>query len=94
MEFWEKTMNRIRAVILAISIALLPSMAVAEEPAKKPDKDLGHGWVAEDDYLEKKREQEGKKGIMIRDFEPYAVGAGIVTVLGVMIYLKRKSDKQ
>jgi hypothetical protein len=31
---------------------------------------------------------------MIRDFEPYAVAAGIVTVLGVMIYLKRKSDKQ
>ena len=83
-------MNRIRAVILAISIAVLPSMAVAEEP----DKDWVHGWVAEDDYLEKKREKEGKKGIMIRDFEPYAVAAGIVTVLGVMIYLKRKSDKQ
>lgn len=87
-------MNRIRAVILAIAIALLPSMALAEEPAKKPDKDLVHGWVAEDEYLEKKREKEGKKGIMIRDFELYAAGAGIVTVLGVMIYLKRKSDKQ
>ena len=74
-------MNRIRAVILTISIALLPSMAVAEEPAKKSDKDWVHGWVAEDEYLEKKREKEGKKGIMIRDFELYAAGAGIVTVL-------------
>lgn len=83
-------MNRIRAVILAIAIALLPSMALAEEPAK----DLVHGWVAQDEYLEKKRETEGKKGIMIRDFELYAAGAGMVTVLGVMIYLKRKSDKQ
>jgi hypothetical protein len=87
-------MNRIRAVILAISIALLPSMSVEAESTKKPDKDWVHGWVAEDEYLEKKREKEGKKGIMIRDFELYAAGAGIVTVLGVMIYLKRKSDKQ
>ena len=87
-------MNRTRAVILAIAIALLPSMALAEEPAKKPDKDLIHGWAAQDDYLQKKREKEGKKGIRISDFVPYAVGAGMVTVLGVMIYLKRKSDKQ
>ena len=90
----QERMNRIKAVILAISIALLPSMAVVEEPAGKSDKDWVHGWVAEDEYLEKKREKEGKKGIMIRDFELYAAGAGIVTVLGVMIYLKRKSDKQ
>ena len=85
---------RMRAAILAIAIVLLPSMTMAEEPAKKPDKDLIHGWVAQDDYLEKKREKEGKKGIRISDFVPYAVGAGMVTVLGVMIYLKRKSDKQ
>ena len=87
-------MHKIKRIILATAIVLFSSMAFAEEPAKKPDKDLLHGWAAQDDYLEKKREKEGKKGIRISDFVPYAVGAGMVTVLGVMIYLRHKEKKQ
>jgi len=42
-------MNKIRNIILATAIALLPDIATAEEQAKKPDehKDLIYGHSAQ-----------------------------------------------
>ena len=85
-------MKIIRNIILAFSIALLSSMAFAEEPAKKPDeqKDLLHGWAAQQDYLDELREKQDSKGTLLYKFFGGAAIVGIVTVSGLMFYLRHK----
>ena len=89
-------MKIIRNIILAFSIALLSSMAFAEEPAKKPDeqKDLIHGWAAQQDYLDELREKQDSKGILLYKILGGAVIVGIVTVSGLMFYLRHKEKKK
>ena len=89
-------MNKIRNIILAIAIVLLSSMAFAEEPAKKPDeqKDLLHGWAAQQDYLDELREKQDSKGTLLYKFFGGAAIVGIVTVSGLMFYLRHKEKKK
>ncbi len=83
-------------IILATAVALLSCMVFAEEPAKKPDenKDLIHGWAAQQDYLDELREKQDSKGIMLYKILGGAVIVGIVTVSGLMLYLRHKEKKQ
>ena len=89
-------MKTIRNIILAFSIALLSSMAFAEEPAKKTEeqKDLVHGWAAQQDYLDELREKQDSKGILLYKILGGAVIVGIVTVSGTMFYLRHKEKKK
>jgi hypothetical protein len=71
-------------------------MVFAGEPAKKPDeqKDLIHGWAAQQDYLDELREKQDSKGIMLYKILGGAVIVGMATVSGVMLYLRNKEKKE
>ena len=86
-------MNRIRNIILAIAIALLSSMAFAGEPANKPDDQiLGH--TAQQEYLDELREKQTEKSTMWYKVFGAVACVGILSVGGLMIYLRFKSDEQ
>ena len=86
-------MNRIRNIILAIAIVLLSSMAFAEEPAKNSDNQiLGH--TSQQEYLDELREKQTEKSTMWYKVFGVAACVGILSVGGLMIYLRFKSDEQ
>ena len=89
-------MNKIRNIILAIAIVFLSSMAFAEEPAKKPDefKDPIIGHSAQQDYLDELREKQTEKSTMWYKVFGVAACVGILSVGGLMIYLRFKNDEQ
>ena len=82
-------MNKIRNIILAIAIVLLSSIAFAEEPTEKPKDDL-YGHVAQQEHLEEMRKKEGSEKKFLDEIVGIAVGAGMVSVIGVMLYLRHK----
>jgi hypothetical protein len=85
-------MNKIRNIILAAAIVLLSSMAFAEEPAKKPDEQiLGH--TAQQEYLDELREKQTEKGTMWYKVFGVAACVGILSVGGLMVYLRFKSNE-
>jgi len=88
-------MNKIRTIILATAIALLSCMAFAEEPAKKPDehKDPVIGHAAQQDYLDELREKQTEKSTMWYKVFGVAACVGILSVGGLMVYLKIKSEE-
>ena len=86
-------MNKIKNIILATAIVLLSSMALAAEPAKKSDDQiLGH--TAQQEYLDELREKQTEKGTMWYKVFGVAACVGILSVGGLMIYLRFKSDEQ
>ena len=89
-------MNKIRNIILAIAIVLLSSMAFAEEPTKKPGehKDPIIGHSAQQDYLDELREKQTEKSSMWYKIFGAAACVGILSVGGMMIYLRFKSNEQ
>ena len=89
-------MNKIRNIILAISIVLLSSMAFAEEPATNTDehKDPIIGHSAQQDYLDELREKQTEKSTMWYKVFGVAACVGILSVGGLMVYLRFKSDEQ
>ena len=82
-------MNKIRNIILAIAIVLLSSMAFSEEPTKKPKDDL-FGHITQQEYLEEMRTKEGGEKKFLNEIVAVAVGAGMLSVVGIMLYLKHK----
>jgi hypothetical protein len=89
-------MNTIRNIILAIAIVFLSSMAFGEEPAKKPgeNKDPIIGHSAQQDYLDELREKQTEKSAMWYKIFGAAACVGILSVGGLMIYFRFKSDEQ
>ena len=89
-------MNKIRNIILAIAIVLLSSMAFAEEPVKKPgeNKDPILGHTAQQEYLDELREKQTEKSTMWYKVFGAAACVGILSVGGLMIYLRFKSNEQ
>ena len=86
-------MNKIRSIILAIAIVLLSSMAFAGEPAKNSDNQiLGH--TSQQEYLDELREKQTEKSTMWYKVFGVAACVGILSVGGLMIYLRFKSDEQ
>lgn len=85
-------MNKIRNIILAIAIVLLSSMTFAAEPAKNSDNQiLGH--TAQQEYLDELREKQTEKSTMWYKVFGVAACIGILSVGGLMIYLRFKSDE-
>jgi len=89
-------MNKIRNIILAIAIVLLSSVAFGEEPANKPgeNKDPIIGHSAQQDYLDELREKQTEKSPIWYKILGVAACVGILSVGGLMIYLRFKSDEQ
>ena len=89
-------MNKIRNIILAIAIVLLSSMAFAEEPVKKPgeNKDPILGHTAQQEYLDELREKQTETSPMWYKVFGVAACVGILSVGGLMIYLRFKSNEQ
>jgi hypothetical protein len=89
-------MNKIRNIILAIAIVLLSSVAFGEEPAKKPgeNKDPIIGHSAQQDYLDELRAKQTEKSSMWYKVFGVAACVGILSVGGLMIYFRFKSDEQ
>jgi hypothetical protein len=88
-------MNKIRNIILATAIVLLSCMVFAEEPAKKPDepKDPIIGHAAQQDYLDELREKQTEKSTMWYKVFGAAACVGILSVGGLMVYLRHKEKK-
>jgi hypothetical protein len=89
-------MNKIRNIILVTAIVLLSSMALAAEPANKPDeqKDPIIGHSAQQDYLDEIRERQTEKSTMWYKVFGAVACVGILSVGGLMIYLRFKSNEQ
>ena len=86
-------MNKIRNIILAIAILLLSSMAFSEEQTKKPKDDL-FGHITQQEYLEEMRTKEGSEKKFLNEIVAVAVGAGMLSVVGIMLYLRHKEKKR
>lgn len=86
-------MNKIKIIILAIAIVLLSSMAFAEEPTEKPKDDL-YGHITQQEYLKEMRKKEGSEKKFLNEILGVVVSAGMLSVIGVMIYLRHKEKKE
>lgn len=86
-------MKKMRNIILAIAIVLFSSMAFAEEPTKKPKDDL-FGHITQQEYLEEMRTEEGSEKKFLNEILAVVVGAGMLSVVGVMFYLRQKEKKR
>jgi hypothetical protein len=86
-------MNKMRNIILATAVALLSSLAFAQEPTNKPQDDL-FGHITQQEYLEEMRTEEGSEKKFLNEILAAAVSAGMLSVVGVMFYLRHKEKKK
>ncbi len=85
-----------RSVLYLLGIICVASVAFAGETAKKPDeqKDPLIGYSDQQDYLDELREKQTEKGTMWYKVFGVAACVGILSVGGLMIYLRFKSNEQ
>ena len=86
-------MNKMRNIIRATAAVLLSSLAFAQEPTKKSQDDL-FGHITQQEYLEKMRTEEGSEKKFLNEILAAAVGTGMLSVVGVMFYLRHKEKKK
>ena len=82
-----------RSVLFLIGIICVGGVALAGEPAKNSDNQiLGH--TTQQEYLDELREKQTEKSTMWYKVFGVAACVGILSVGGLMIYLRFKSDEQ
>jgi hypothetical protein len=86
-------MNKMRNIILATAVVLLSSMAFAQEPTKNPKDDL-FGHITQQEHLEEMRKKEDSEKKFLNEIVAAAVGAGMLGVVGIMLYLRHKEKKK